>query len=25
MMEQIKRIQSYKGVQARMPFEISIQ
>ena len=25
MMEQIKRIQSYKGVQARIPFEISIQ
>ena len=25
MMEQIKRIQSYKGVQARMPFDISIQ
>ena len=25
MMEQIKRIQSYKGIQARMPFEISIQ
>lgn len=25
MMEQIKRIQSYKGVQARMPFEITIQ
>jgi protease-4 len=25
MMQQIKRIQSYKGVQARMPFEISIQ
>ena len=25
IMEQIKRIQSYKGVQARMPFEITIQ
>ena len=25
MMEQIKRIQSYKGIQARMPFDISIQ
>jgi protease-4 len=25
MMEQIKRIQSYKGVQARMPFDINIQ
>ena len=25
MMEQIKRIQSYKGVQARIPFDISIQ
>ena len=25
VMEQIKRVQSYKGIQARMPFEISIQ
>ena len=25
MMEQIKRIQSYKGIQARMPFDIIIQ
>jgi protease-4 len=25
MMQQIKRIQSYKGIQARMPFDISIQ
>lgn len=25
IMEQINRIQSYKGVQARMPFEITIQ
>ncbi len=25
VMEQIKRIQSYKGIQARMPFEITIQ
>jgi protease-4 len=25
IMEQIKRIQSYKGIQARMPFEITIQ
>jgi protease-4 len=25
IMEEIKRIQSYKGVQARMPFEITIQ
>ncbi|WP_374505538.1 signal peptide peptidase SppA [Flavobacterium sp.] len=25
VMEQIKRIQSYKGIQARMPFEINIQ
>lgn len=25
VLEQIKRVQSYKGIQARMPFEISIQ
>ena len=25
VMEQIKRVQSYKGIQARMPFEINIQ
>ncbi len=25
VMEQIKRVQNYKGIQARMPFEISIQ
>jgi protease-4 len=25
IMEQIKRIQNYKGIQARMPFEITIQ
>jgi protease-4 len=25
VIEQIKRVQSYKGIQARMPFEISIQ
>lgn len=25
ILEQIKRVQSYKGIQARMPFEISIQ
>ena len=25
IMEQIKRVQSYKGIQARMPFEINIQ
>jgi hypothetical protein len=25
MIEQIKRAQNYKGIQARMPFEISIQ
>lgn len=25
VMEQIKRVQNYKGIQARMPFEISVQ
>lgn len=25
VMEEIKRVQSYKGIQARMPFEINIQ
>jgi protease-4 len=25
IIEQVKRVQSYKGIQARMPFEISIQ
>lgn len=25
VMEQIKRVQNYKGIQARMPFEINIQ